>query len=101
MRVIGSERFSDHRPPPGHPEQPARGHVMHVVGQRFADAGGDLRAPRPATRAELERVHAADHVDRMAATAGEEVALDPDTYTSAESYDLALAASGALPGTGS
>ena len=96
MRVIGSERFSDHRPPPGHPEQPARGHVMHVVGQRFADAGGDLRAPRPATRAELERVHAADHVDRMAATAGEEVALDPDTYTSAESYDLALAASGAV-----
>ena len=95
MRVIGSERFSDHRPPSGHPEQPARGRVMHEVGRRFRDAGGELRAPRPATRAELERVHAVEHVDRMAATEGEVVALDPDTYTSAESYQLARQAAGA------
>mgnify|MGYP001215544912 CR=1 FL=1 len=95
MRVIGSERFSDHRPPSGHPEQPARGRVMHAVGQRFAEAGGELHAPRPATRIELERVHAVEHVDRMAATAGEVVALDPDTYTSEDSYDLALSAVGA------
>lgn len=95
MKLISSERFSDHRPPQGHPEQPARAQVMTAVTGRFLEAGGEVAAPRAASRAELERVHAAAHVDRIAATAGQVVALDPDTYTSAESYELALAAAGA------
>ena len=95
LKVIGSARFAEHRPPGGHPEQPARARVMDDVARRFADAGGEVVEPRPATRAELERVHASVYVDRIAATAGRSVALDPDTFTSAESYALALAAAGA------
>ena len=40
-------------------------------------------------------MHTPAYVDQLAATAGQRVRLDPDTYTSAESYDVALHAAGA------
>ncbi|MEE2635777.1 MAG: histone deacetylase [Acidobacteriota bacterium] len=95
MVLIGSDRFSDHRPPDGHPEQPARAQVMTEVARRWVDTGGVLTQPRPATRDELMRVHTAAYVDRIADTHGQMRRLDPDTYTSAESYDLARLAAGA------
>lgn len=53
---------------------------------------------RPASRAELEAVHTASHVDLIAATAGREfTSLDPDTLASETSYEVArLAAGGCL-----
>jgi acetoin utilization deacetylase AcuC-like enzyme len=56
---------------------------------------GDTAELRPATREELERVHDSAYIDRIAATAGRALQLDPDTFTSPESYDIALLAAGA------
>ncbi len=40
-------------------------------------------------------MHTQAHIDRMAATAGQAVMLDADTFTSPDSYDIALLAAGA------
>ena len=95
MILISSERFIEHETPNGHPEQPARARVMSDVGRRWTGGGGTVTAPRPATRAELERVHASEYIDRIAGTAGQRFRLDADTYTSPESYEIALDAAGA------
>lgn len=54
-----------------------------------------LSATRRATDDELLRVHSREHIDRVAATAGRVSMLDPDTFTSPDSYDCALLAAGA------
>ena len=95
MMLIGSDRFIDHQAPNGHPERPERARVMAEVSRRWVEAGGVLTPPRRATRAELARVHTPAYVDQIAATAGQRRWLDPDTYTSAESYDVGLHAAGA------
>ena len=95
MLLISSDRFIDHETPDGHPEQAARARVMQDVSRRWVEGGGMVAPPRPATDAELARVHTPAYVDQLAATAGQRVRLDPDTYTSAESYDVALHAAGA------
>ena len=95
MRLIGSERFSRHQPPDGHPEQPARARVMADVSHRWVEAGGLLTPPRVATRDELTRLHSPSYVDRIEETAGRQLQHDPDTYTSPDSYDVARLAAGA------
>ncbi len=55
-----------------------------------------MRAPRDATPEEILRVHAASHVDRLAATAGRHVRFDPDTAAGPRSHAAALAAAGAV-----
>ena len=52
-------------------------------------------APRAATREELLRVHTSAYVDAIAHTSGRGVALDADTFTSPESFEIALIAAGA------
>lgn len=93
--VVASERFSEHMTPPGHPESPERAEVMDAVAGEWRDGGGEVVAPRLATREQLGRVHSVDHLRRMAETVGASVALDPDTYTSPETYDCALLSAGA------
>ncbi len=95
MLLLTSPRFEAHVPPPGHPERIERAHVFDAVAARWLERGGRTMAPREATREELERVHASDYVDRVAATAGQAVMLDADTFTSPESYEVALLAAGA------
>jgi len=95
LTIISSEHFTEHRNPPGHPERVERAEVMEVVASRWSARGGAVVAPHTATGDQLARVHTPDYVARIAATAGRAVALDPDTYTSAESYGIALLAAGA------
>ncbi len=95
MILISSERFIEHETPNGHPEQPARARVMADVSRRWAGGGGTVTEPRAATRDELGRVHASEYIDLIAGTAGQRFRLDADTYTSPESYEIALAAAGA------
>ena len=95
MMLISSPRFQEHTTPPGHPERPERAEVFDQVAADWQDAGGRVAAPRAATREELLRVHDAAHVDAMAATSGRAVMLDPDTFTSPESYEVARLAAGA------
>jgi acetoin utilization deacetylase AcuC-like enzyme len=93
--LISTDRFTEHQTPPGHPERPERAKVMHAAADRWQAAGNELVAPREATREQLLRVHDAGYVQRMAETAGRALALDPDTYTSPESHEIALLAAGA------
>jgi acetoin utilization deacetylase AcuC-like enzyme len=93
--LIASPRFGEHVTPPGHPERPERAAVFDAVAEAFRAAGGTVQEPRPATRAELARIHAADYLDLVASTAGRPAMLDPDTYTSPASHEIALLAAGA------
>ncbi|HYT65232.1 MAG TPA: histone deacetylase [Vicinamibacterales bacterium] len=95
MLLISSPRFGEHTTPPGHPERPERAEVFEQVSDDWRDKDGRVVEPRPATREELLRVHDAAHVDAIAATSGHAVMLDADTFTSPESYEIALLAAGA------
>src|SRR6187402_3819713 len=96
--LIHSDRFLDHRPPPGHPERVERAEVMSGVAAAWKQRGRIVQAPRPATHAELLRVHSDSYLKAIDNTAGRAVSLDPDTYTSPESRDVALLAAGAAIG---
>jgi acetoin utilization deacetylase AcuC-like enzyme len=95
MLLITSPRFEEHVTPPGHPERMERAHVFDAAAARWSGAGGAVAAPRMATREELRRVHLAQHVDAIEATSGLGVMLDPDTFTSPESAEIATLAAGA------
>ncbi|MDQ3068830.1 MAG: histone deacetylase [Acidobacteriota bacterium] len=95
MIVIASPRFEEHTTPPGHPERPERAHAMDAVAGRWRARGGDVREPRAATRDELIRVHTAEYLDVVDAVRGKPAQLDPDTYTSPESVEIAELAAGA------
>ena len=96
--LIHSDKFAGHRPPPGHPERVERAEVMHSIAAAWKQRGRIVQAPRPATRDELLRVHSDTHLTAIDSTAGRAVSLDPDTYTSPDSRDVALLAAGAAIG---
>lgn len=95
MILISTPRFEEHVTPPGHPEKPERAHVFDVVATDFSRKGGRVVEPVSATREQLSRVHSDDHLDLIASTAGKPCMLDADTFTSPESYEIALLAAGA------
>lgn len=90
-----SDRFIDHITPSGHPESPERGEILRAAALRARNLGVTCREPRSATRDDLLRVHVAEYVDAIAATRGSAASLDPDTFTSPASYDVACLAAGA------
>jgi acetoin utilization deacetylase AcuC-like enzyme len=96
MRLIASARFQEHNTPPGHPERPERAEVFDAVVKDWRDRVSAVVEPRPATRDELLRVHSAEHVRRISETNGRAAMLDADTFTSPESYEIALLAAGAV-----
>src|SRR6266498_318254 len=93
--LISSHRFTEHETPPGHPERAERAEVMDVIADRWREHGGDVVAPRLATHEQLARVHDDEYLHRISETVGQALALDPDTYTSPESSEIALLAAGA------
>ena len=93
--LVTSDRFGDHLTPPGHPECVARATVMTAAAAAWAAEGAVLTQPRPASRDELLRVHCREHVEEIDGIAGRAVSLDPDTFTSPDSRDVALLAAGA------
>jgi acetoin utilization deacetylase AcuC-like enzyme len=97
--VIHSDRFAEHRTPPGHPERVERAEVMHGIATTWKQHGRIVQPPRPATHVELARVHSDAHLKTIDATAGRAASLDPDTYTSPDSRDVALLAAGAAIGS--
>jgi acetoin utilization deacetylase AcuC-like enzyme len=95
MLLVASPRFDEHTTPPGHPERPERAYVFNAVAARWREASAQILVPRPATREDLLRVHSMEYVSLIERTSGRAVALDPDTFTSPESYAIALLAAGA------
>ena len=89
------DRFLEHDPGAGHPENAAR--LQAVLDDLTARpvAGTLSAAPRAATRAELLRAHGAAYVDAIERTAGLRVRLDADTATSERSVEVARLAAGA------
>lgn len=89
--------FLRHRTPDGHPERVERLDAMLRLAVLCGEFGvGVLPAVRRATRDELARVHAHEHVRRVAATSRRDFTmLDPDTFASRDSHDCALLAAGA------
>jgi acetoin utilization deacetylase AcuC-like enzyme len=96
--LIHSDRFGDHRPPPGHPERVERAEVMRGIAEAWKQHGRVVQPPRPANHAELARVHSDAYLAKIDTTAGRALALDPDTYTSPDTRDVALLAAGAAIG---
>ena len=72
-----------------------RAHVFDAVAARCSGIGVASEAPRPASRDELVRVHSPDYLDAIALSSGRAVMLDPDTFTSPESVEIAALAAGA------
>ena len=94
MLLLTSTDFDQHVTPPGHPERPERAHVFDAVASQWRDNGGRILLPRPVSREELERVHDPAYLDRIAASDGHAVMLDPDTFTSPDSLRVAQLAAG-------
>jgi len=95
MLLISSKRFQEHTTPPGHPERPERAEVFDRIAASWRERGGRVVEPRAATRDELLRVHDEAYVAAIEAVNGRAAMLDPDTFTSPESYEVALLAAGA------
>ena len=94
--IVTSSRFANHLTPAGHPERPERAKTMAAVVDRFRAGGGRVIEPRAATDADLGRVHTPEHLQRVSATRGRSVMLDPDTFTSPDSEEVARLAAGAV-----
>ena len=76
-----------HVTPPGHPERVERAHVLDAWPKwQISAAARCSRRERRQTRKSCASTHQA-HLERMAATAGNAVMLDADTFTSPDSYD--------------
>jgi acetoin utilization deacetylase AcuC-like enzyme len=93
--LVSSDRFADHLTPPGHPDRPARAHVMDAVASHWAANGVRVVAPRPASVDELVRVHSPEYVERIFAAAGRATKLDRDTFTSPATPAVSALAAGA------
>ena len=89
--------FRKHDAGYGHPERPDR---LEAVRRGIWQAGLEpqlqMLAPRPATSAELLRVHTAGHLANVASTEGRVHSFDPDTQAGPQSYEAALLAAGAV-----
>ncbi|MGH8117219.1 MAG: histone deacetylase family protein [Rhodanobacteraceae bacterium] len=97
MRLYTHPACLAHDPGPGHPESAARLRaVLAALDDPRVAAVERVEAPR-ATREQLERVHDADYVDDILASAPASgyARLDPDTVMSAGSLEAALRAAGA------
>jgi acetoin utilization deacetylase AcuC-like enzyme len=95
MVLFFTPRVLDHLPPAGHPESPERGEIMRAAALRAQDLGIAVREPRPASDEALRRVHDVAYLADLAARRGRATAIDADTFTSPDSYDVALLAAGA------
>ena len=98
LTIFTSDRFADHLTPPGHPERLERAEVMQVIASEFRRDGGDVREPQAATEQQVARVHDREYISLLSETSGRATALDADTFTSPDSYEVALLAAGAAIG---
>jgi acetoin utilization deacetylase AcuC-like enzyme len=92
--IVEDPRYREHRGPAGHPERPERlAAVRTAIAAR--QPAFEALAPRPASPEEILRVHTRDHLEHVAETARRApLHLDPDTYVSSQSFEVALLAAG-------
>ncbi len=96
--IMKHELFLEHDPGYGHVESPDRLAVIYKELEK-SEIGNNFIYPafEPATQEVLALNHTLPLIARVAATAGKNFSmLDPDTQTSARSYDAACLAAGAV-----
>ena len=93
--LVDDARFDRHAPLGHHPERPERLFAARA-GLQGASATFERIACRPASDDELARVHDPRFLAALTKLRGESGYLDPDTYVSAESVDVARLAAGSL-----
>ena len=91
--LVRDPRFREHTAPQGHPERAERLIAVDRAVAPLADQFAALE-PRPARDEEILRVHTADHLAALRAVEGRRAQLDPDTYCSERSLDVARLAAG-------
>jgi acetoin utilization deacetylase AcuC-like enzyme len=94
IEIAEDARFLDHRAPTGHPERPERLHAVSKALTHFSDRldRTPLRAAQPD---EILRVHTQEHIACVEqAVRSAPAQLDPDTYVSASSEEVARLAAG-------
>jgi acetoin utilization deacetylase AcuC-like enzyme len=93
--VVEDPRYRDHQGPEGHPERPARLDAVHAAIAKV-EARLERLPARAATPEEILRVHSRALLAEVESAARRApLRLDPDTYVSAASYEVALLAAGA------
>jgi acetoin utilization deacetylase AcuC-like enzyme len=95
MRLISSSRFANHLTPPGHPESPERAEIFDGVAERARLRGVEVIEPVEASDESLLRIHKRSYLAAISATSGKASMLDPDTFTSPDTFTLAKLAAGA------
>ena len=96
--VINDERFTQHLEHVPHLESARRVKaIWSVLQDPSLDGKWSEAVPRLASKDELALVHTADHIERIAQTAGKPLtSIDLDTQTTAKSYDVARLGVGAV-----
>jgi acetoin utilization deacetylase AcuC-like enzyme len=96
--LVDDPRFDRHSPLGHHPERPERLSAARAAIANLAAATTTFQpiAPRAATDEELARVHSPRFVEALSKLRGEQGYLDPDTYVSADSVEVARLAAGSL-----
>ena len=93
--IFYSDEFLNHKAPSGHPENEQRLISIMKALEKVDFFGIPIIDPRKATLDELELVHTKEHIGAVKKASANSQNLDPDTYTSAGSYNAALKAAGA------
>jgi acetoin utilization deacetylase AcuC-like enzyme len=93
--LVDDARFGHHISPPSHPERPER---LVAARRGLATIAVDFTPvqARPAVDEELVRVHDPTFLERLGRLRGRSAYIDPDTFVSPESVDVARLAAGSL-----
>ena len=97
--IVRDDRYMDHFMGAFHPESPKRLEAIYAMLDGDPEMASSFREVnvRRAEKDEILWVHAPGYFDRIAATDGQSSTyLDPDTQTSAGSFEAALLAAGGL-----
>jgi len=96
--IVKDWRYTEHDMGAGHPEGPQRIEALNkMLEEEKTFSAYAIIEPRPAMEKEIELIHTPSYFKRIKETSGKErVYLDPDTCTSARSYETALLAAGGL-----
>lgn len=94
--IVKDHLYLEHVPDDYHPENPKRLEAIYSMLDQFPREEIIYIRARDATKEEISYVHDPSYVDHISKTLGRTLRLDPDTYVSPRSYEVAVRAVGGL-----
>ncbi|MBN1224266.1 MAG: histone deacetylase [Candidatus Aminicenantes bacterium] len=95
--IVMDRRYMGHDMGAFHPESPRRLEAIYRMIQDEIEFEYQAIEPRPAAEEEIQWIHTRAYIDTVSNSAGKDrVVLDPDTSTSALSYEAAMLAAGGV-----